>query len=320
MIKTLCWNARSINTLGSLERLQTLKKLHNLSMIAILEPFADNSHLNSYRIKLNMENACCNSNGKIWLFWTAEINLNILESEDQHITGTMLHVEIKDKFLITIVYAKSCGLMDLGYTSQRYTWCNQRNEEARVWKRLDRAMVNDNWLQGIPQTVITHLPSVGSDHCPLLMEIVDKVKQPIKYFKFLHCWTEHEEFNNVVKACWDRDVEGNPMWRLQQKIKRLTVTPSNWSRTTFGDIFSIVRHHEERVRVVEEALIVNNSAENRADLHRINARYIKYLKLEDFILKQKTQLQWFKDGDTNSKYFHAIMRGRRRKLFIHRSV
>ncbi|XP_015165490.1 uncharacterized protein [Solanum tuberosum] len=214
--------------------------------------------------------------------------------------------------------SRACGLMDLGYTGQTYTWCNHRNEEARVWKRLDRAMVNDNWLQGIPQTTITHLHSVGSDHCPLLMEIVDKVKQPIKYFKFLHCWTKHEEFNNVVKACWDREVEGNPMWRLQQKMKRLTATPSNWSKTTYGDIFSIVRDHEERVRVAEEALIVNNSTENRANLHMINARYIKYLKLEDSILKQKTQLQWFKDGDTNSKYFHAIMRGRRRKLFIHK--
>ncbi|XP_015160445.1 uncharacterized protein [Solanum tuberosum] len=127
-----------------------------------------------------------------------------------------------------------------------------------------------------------------------------------------------EEFNNVVKAYWDREVEGNPMWRLQQKMKRLTATPSNWSRTTYGDIFSIVRDHEERVRVAEEALIVNNSTENRANLHMINARYIKYLKLEDSILKQKTQLQWFKDGDTNSKYFFAIMRGRRRILFIHK--
>ncbi|KAK6793167.1 hypothetical protein RDI58_006620 [Solanum bulbocastanum] len=28
MIKALCWNARSINTQSSLERLQTLKKMH----------------------------------------------------------------------------------------------------------------------------------------------------------------------------------------------------------------------------------------------------------------------------------------------------
>ena len=37
-------------------------------------------------------------------------------------------------------------------------------------------------------------------------------------------------------------------------------------------------------------------------------------------MKQKTQLQWFKDGDTNSKYFHSIIRGRRRKLFVHKII
>ena len=42
--------------------------------------------------------------------------------------------------------------------------------------------------------------------------------------------------------------------------------------------------------------------------------------MEDFILKKKTKLQWIKDGDTNSKYFHSIIRGRKRKLFVHRII
>jgi len=75
---------------------------------------------------------------------------------------------------------------------------------------------------------------------------------------------------------------------------------------------------EEQVKKAEENVIQNNLEENRARLHLINAQYIKYMKLETFILQQKTKLQWFKEGDTNSKYFHSMMRGRRRKLFIHR--
>lgn len=42
MIKIICSNARSIKTDGALERLQNLKKIHNMSVIAILEPFAIN--------------------------------------------------------------------------------------------------------------------------------------------------------------------------------------------------------------------------------------------------------------------------------------
>ncbi|OIT20481.1 hypothetical protein A4A49_65757, partial [Nicotiana attenuata] len=48
------------------------------------------------------------------------------------------------------------------------------------------------------------------------------------------------------------------------------------------------------------------------------AKYINYLKLEENILRQKTQLHWFKEGDANSKYFHSLIRGRRRKLYIHK--
>lgn len=64
MIKSICWNARSINTLGALERLINLRKLHNLSMIAILEPFANQSQLVSCRIKLLMDKGHSNPNNK----------------------------------------------------------------------------------------------------------------------------------------------------------------------------------------------------------------------------------------------------------------
>lgn len=39
--------------------------------------------------------------------------------------------------------------------------------------------------------------------------------------------------------------------------------------------------------------------------------------MENSILKQKSQLYQFKEGDANKKYFHALLRGRKRKLFIY---
>ena len=175
-----------------------------------------------------MDNALCNNNGKIWLFWTNDMECDILEIHDQHITCWAKHVEYNEKFIFSLVYAKckehlrrplcerlyrisniyspwctigdfnvitstdkkhggipynmnkslefidiieACGIMDIGYSGQHYTWCNQRSGEARVWKRLDQAMVNDKWLECMPQTTISNLPAVGSDHCPLLMEM-----------------------------------------------------------------------------------------------------------------------------------------------------
>ncbi|KAK4731257.1 hypothetical protein R3W88_024245 [Solanum pinnatisectum] len=270
MMNAICWNARSINTQGSLERLQSLKKIHHISIIAILEPFTDKNQINNYRIMLNMDHAISNDNGKIWLLWNNDITYTFKESNDQQITGEIKHEAFVEKFIFSVIYAKcrdqlrrplwdrmlqistndvpwctigdfnvivsteekkggvpynmnksmdfisvieACGLIDMGYSGQHFTWCNQRAEHARVWKRLDRAMVNDKWLEIMPQTTISHLPSVGSDHTPLLMEITETTNQGINYFKFLHCWVDNVSFMDTVTSCLNKEVHGNPMWR-----------------------------------------------------------------------------------------------------------
>ncbi|KAG5606082.1 hypothetical protein H5410_027574 [Solanum commersonii] len=299
---------RSINTQGSLERLQTLKKMHQLGMIVVLEPFADNSQLNTVRVHLQMEHAVSNSNGKNWLFWSNAITVKIHENSEQHITGDFKHSDLTEGFMVSFIYAKckehmqrplwdsllqyasldipwctigdfnvitnieeklggmpynmnksfefigvieACGLTGLGFTGIPFTWCNQRTAQARVWKRLDRSMVNDKWLETMPQTTIEHLSSVGSDHNPLLMEMVRNNENYIKYFKFLHCWVDNANFMETVRKCWEREVIGNPMWQLHQKMKRLTHTLSSWSKNEYGDIYAKVKEFEEAIKKAE---------------------------------------------------------------------
>ncbi|KAK4707384.1 hypothetical protein R3W88_033073 [Solanum pinnatisectum] len=128
---------------------------------------------------------------------------------------------------------KACGLMDLGFNGPKFTWSNQRGVNFRICKRLDRAMVNDKWLQVMPHTSITHLPFVGSNHCPLLMEMNARPENYIKYFRFLNCWTDHPSFTETVKNCWSRPLEENPMWIFHQKMKRTASTISAWSKLQF---------------------------------------------------------------------------------------
>ncbi|XP_049399716.1 uncharacterized protein LOC125863741 [Solanum stenotomum] len=249
--------------------------------------------------------------------WCSVGDYNVITSIEEKLGGVPYNMRKSLEFIAVI---EACGLIDLGFSGQKFTWSNNRGIQQRVWKRLDRALVNDAWLEKMPQTTITHLPSVGSDHYPLLMEMNAREDDHIKYFKFLNCWTDQPNFLETVKACWDRNVEGNNMWKFHQKMKRLSNTLSNWSREEFGDIFAKVRDFEEKVKTMEEQLIQDPSEDNRSTLHELNARYIKFLKIEDSILKQKTQLQWFKEGDCNTKYFHSLIRGRRRRLFIHKII
>lgn len=108
------------------------------------------------------------------------------------------------------------------------------------------------------------------------------------------------------------------MWKFLQKMKRVATTLSDQSKREYSDIFASVREFEAEIKAVEDQIIHNNSKENRSQLHYINVEYIKYLKIEESILKQKSKLQWFKEGNANTNYFHALIRGRRKRLFIHK--
>lgn len=162
--------------------------------------------------------------------WCTVGDFNVITSPEEKL-GCIPYNMRKSFEFISIIEA--CGLMDLGFSGQKYTWSNKRGINFKIWKRLDRSMVNDTWLESMPHTAITHLSSVGSDHCPHLMELVDNQHTPIKYFRFLNCWTDQPTFLDTVGTCWKRHVEGHPMWKFHQKIKRVSSTLSSWSKAEF---------------------------------------------------------------------------------------
>ncbi|CAL8991457.1 unnamed protein product [Prunus brigantina] len=59
-------------------------------------------------------------------------------------------------------------LVDLGSSGAKFTWCNKRNAEGIIWKRLDRGLCNINWRLLFPEAHLSHLPRVNSDHCPIM--------------------------------------------------------------------------------------------------------------------------------------------------------
>ena len=72
-----------------------LKKLHQLSIITILEPFSNSVHVQSINAQLNMKNAASNYNGKIWVFLSSDTDCNILDEVEQEITCNMKHNELQ---------------------------------------------------------------------------------------------------------------------------------------------------------------------------------------------------------------------------------
>ena len=57
-----------------------------------------------------------------------------------------------------------CSFQDLGWRGVPFTWDNKQQGNANVKARLDRALVNANFLSLYVYSCVKHISSTASDH------------------------------------------------------------------------------------------------------------------------------------------------------------
>ncbi|XP_075103911.1 uncharacterized protein LOC142178420 [Nicotiana tabacum] len=252
--------------------------------------------------------------------WCIGSDFNVIMDPEEKLGGRPHRASRSLDFISTM---KACGLTDIGYIGPIFTWCNNswcnnKRPNKRIWKRLDRILVNNKWSQNLQYNVVKHLVKTGFDHRPLLMKIHNDQPSSIKYFRFLNFWTNQEGFHEIVQETWNMQVEGNAMWKLQCKLKALSKKLSNWSRNIIGDVNEKVSSWEAKVHILEELDIINNNEQGREELNKVHVEYIRWLIMQESLLRQKAQIKWFQESEYNSKYFHSVFRGIRKKLQLYR--
>ncbi|XP_060190441.1 uncharacterized protein LOC132619606 [Lycium barbarum] len=201
------------------------------------------------------------------------------------------------------------GMTDLGFTGYPFTWCNGRGRSKRISKRLDRIMANEEWTDMFQSNRVDHRAKTSSDHSLMLFRIGENNQDYIKYFRFLNFWTFQRDYEETVQEAWNIEVHSNQLWTLQQKLKNLARVLSKWSREKIGDVFATVKLLKTDICRLEEEYGADDSDTNRQALYKAQAEYIKWLKMQDSILKQKARIKWFEEGDSNTKYFYSVIEG-----------
>lgn len=142
-----------------------------------------------------------------------------------------------------------------------------------------------------------------------------KIKKPFRFLKFL---MENESFKEVVKQNWCTNGSQNHFLDFKENIKRVKTALTKWSRDTYDDILKQIIIREYMVKVKEKLFDEVPTAVNREVLHRAQAEYKKYLHFEEIFWQQKAGYGWFENGDRNTRFFHSIVKGRRKKIQIQR--
>lgn len=94
-------------------------------------------------------------------------------------------------------YVATNGLVDLKILGCFYTWNKGGNHTYKVWSKIDRMMVNLEWLATFPVCSALFLAPGISNHCLVLLSWGTGCDTP-KPFIFNNKWIMMEGYDNVI--------------------------------------------------------------------------------------------------------------------------
>ena len=77
-----------------------------------------------------------------------------------------------------------CGMLEFPFTGICYPGWEKRARGDTVRCRLDRAVGNEDWHEKFPHSAVKYMRLWGSDHRPILADILTKPIRKLKKFKF----------------------------------------------------------------------------------------------------------------------------------------
>ncbi|KAE8714290.1 hypothetical protein F3Y22_tig00110198pilonHSYRG00127 [Hibiscus syriacus] len=166
------------------------------------------------------------------------------------------------------------GIIKVEYKGPDFTW-----KRGSLYKRLDRCFINNSGADEFPMTSVIHQNRVGSDHCPLLLQLQKAREPPMERpFRFLAARQEHPKFNDFLSNVWLKDGE----------------TVAN-------------------LKIFQEKALQRNYSDRLLELDRQLKRELdEVLRYGESLWFQESRSKWIVQGDKNTKIFHASTMQRRR--------
>jgi len=202
---------------------------------------------------------------RFWGHWLLIGDLNaILSSVEKYGGRRSLGSTSYNNFLD---FVQSNGLIDLSYSSNPFTWNNERQGRENLWERLDRGLSNKDWVLLFPNAQISHLPASSSDHNPILLSTSGNTPHLPKPFKYEEFWTRDLSSHTVIYGAWQFNPNGSAAFSLCKKFKATKATLKIWNTLHFGNIQKNIKHLLEQIDSIQCAAPDPSSSAIEENLH-----------------------------------------------------
>ncbi|GKC63003.1 hypothetical protein Tco_1095601 [Tanacetum coccineum] len=135
-------------------------------------------------------------------------------------------------------------------------------------------------------TWIQSMLNPRKDRCPVVLNIPKILTKKIRAFRFTSYIADKPEFLEIVGKEWNINIKGCQMFKLVKKLKAMKyhMKNLNWKH---GNLYERVASCRDKLKAIQ--IEVDKDPHNQA------------------------KIEWLNDGDKNSKFFHAVLKGRNHK-------
>ncbi|KAJ0878597.1 putative RNA-directed DNA polymerase [Helianthus annuus] len=208
------------------------------------------------------------------------------------------------------------GLIEYSMSGRKFTFFSDNGNKC---SKLDRFLVNSEFFNSWPAASCRVLSRLWSDHNPIILVCRASNFGP-RPFRFFNSWIEKTGFEDVVINAISEFDRGdvNPDVTLIRKLCFIRDRLRTWKEDLVRREGEELEGAVNELESLEELLDHRDLSEEEEWMYYENKKIICEAERSKVLdLKQKSRIRWAKDGDENSKFFHAMINNRKATNTIH---
>lgn len=244
-----------------------------------------------------------------WLLF-GDFNLIRNKSEKQ---GPSYNYILSNRFNSLI---SNLNLIELALSDRKFSWSRFITSNSKAL--LDRYFCSIDWFSYFPNTIVTSLPRLYSDHNPIILHTESISTSFRKNIKFEKAWISQEGFSTLLATWWhsfqlEDDLGNSWKFKLQFLRRKLRGWNSNFQGENRRNKQHLLNQLENFEQLQDTTSLTPSDLQNWKECQ---SSLYKIYQDEETHWQQRSRLKYFFEGDLNTKFFHLTASNRKQNNTI----